>query len=100
MACPLPAAGCERLMCSNGASTPAVLGALACAVGFLAGLSLLFTDPYKNFLLCLQTEMVKAILLMAAGRHHALMSVAHVPPQLLKRLGRCCESQVDFGSVS
>ncbi|KAF2976635.1 hypothetical protein EK904_002025, partial [Melospiza melodia maxima] len=77
VACPLPAAGCERLMCSSGASTPAVPGALACAVGFLAGLTLLFTDPYKNFLLCLQTEMVKAILLMAADRHHALMSVAH-----------------------
>lgn len=62
-----------------------MLGALAGAVGFLAGLSLLFTEPCKSFLLCLRMEMVKAILTAA----HARRSAAHVPPQLLKRLSRC-----------
>lgn len=63
-------------MCPNGASTPAGLGTLAGAVGFLAGLSLLFTEPCESFLLCLQMGMVKAILLMAADRHCALRSAA------------------------
>lgn len=56
-------------MCPDGASTLAVLHALAGAVEFLAGLSLLFTEPGMSLLLSLQscpgnlqTKMVKAIL--------------------------------------
>lgn len=54
-------------MCPNGASTPAVLDSLDGAVGFLAGLSLLFREPCESFLLCLRTEMVKVILIAADG---------------------------------
>lgn len=42
-----------RVMCPDGASTLAVPGALAGAVEFLAGLSLLFTEPGVSLLLSL-----------------------------------------------